>query len=147
MLHLEPVSFRDAADYIDNNHRHNRAPAGHKFSVACYDDDRLVGVAMIGRPVARHQDDGVTLEVNRVCTDGTKNACSMLYGAAKRGAAALGYHRLITYTLDIESGSSPSAAGFVLDGIVQKGEWKNRPGRKLNGTEMYGKVRWVVNLR
>ena len=73
-------------------------PTGHKFSVGvANEDDVLVGVAMVGRPVARHYDDGLTLEVNRTCTDGTRNANSMLYGAAWKASSALGYKRLITY--------------------------------------------------
>ena len=148
MLHIEPISFKEAAYYVDKNHRHNKAPVGHKFSIALYDDDRLCGVAQVGRPVARMLDDGVTLEVNRVCTDGTKNACSMLYGASKRAAQALGYHRLVTYTLETESGSSPKAAGFERTGIVPRSwQWMSRPGRNINGTENYQKIRWEISLR
>jgi hypothetical protein len=80
------------------------------------DDDILRGVAMVGRPVARHYDDGLTLEVNRTATDGTPNANSMLYGAAWRAAKALGYRRLITYTQAAESGASLRAAGWTVIG-------------------------------
>lgn len=71
-LELRPISFLDAQKFVRQNHRHNKPPVGHKFSIACYDGDRLCGVAMVGRPVGRYLDDGLTLEVNRCCTDGTK---------------------------------------------------------------------------
>lgn len=94
-------------------HRHHATPPpGHKFRVGVADDDVLVGVAIVGRPVARHFDDGLTVEVNRTITDGAKNANSMLYGAVARAAFALGYRRVVTYTEASESGSSLRAAGY-----------------------------------
>ena len=116
MLELRPCDFQTARDFVKLNHRHNKPPAGHKFSVACYDGDRLCGVCMVGRPVSRFLDDGLTLEVNRCCTDGTKNACTMLYGAATRAAKALGYKRLVTYTLQSESGTSLRASNWKFCG-------------------------------
>ena len=113
-LRIVPVKFRDACAFVVEHHRHLRAPRGHVFSVGVAVDEVLVGVAMVGRPVARHFDDGLTLEVNRTATDGTPNANSMLYGAAWRAAKALGYHRLITYTQDGEPGSSLQAAGWTV---------------------------------
>ena len=77
-LQLRPINFSDAQEFVRVHHRHIKPPVGHKFSVACYDGDRICGVAMVGRPVGRYLDDGFTLEVNRCCTDGTKNACTML---------------------------------------------------------------------
>lgn len=112
-LRLVPIDLSTAQGFIADHHRHHRPPVGHKFSVGVADDrDVLVGVAVVGRPVARYFDDGMTLEVNRTATDGTKNANSMLYGAAWRAAQALGYRRLITYTQAGESGSSLRAAGW-----------------------------------
>jgi hypothetical protein len=111
-LTVVPVSYANAAAFVDAHHRHHRRPVGHKFSLGVALGDQLVGVAMVGRPVARHFDDGMTLEVNRTCTDGTPNANSMLYGAAWRAAKALGYRRLITYTQAGESGSSLAAANW-----------------------------------
>lgn len=111
-LQLVPVTFADAAAFVDAWHRHHSSPTGHKFSIGVANGDVLVGVAMVGRPVARHYDDGRTLEVNRTCTDGTANANSMLYAAAWRAAAALGYRRLITYTQAGETGASLTAAGW-----------------------------------
>lgn len=116
MLELRPCDFQTARDFVKLNHRHNKPPAGHKFSVACYDSDRLCGVCMVGRPVSRFLDDGLTLEVNRCCTDGTRNACTMLYGAATRAAKALGYKRLVTYTLQSEPGTSLRASNWKFCG-------------------------------
>lgn len=123
-LHVVPISYAEASAFVDDWHRHNRAPRGHKFSIGvATEDGTLVGVAMVGRPVARHYDDGATLEVNRTATDGTPNANSMLYGAAWRAAKAMGYRRLITYTQAGESGASLRAAGWTV--LAQR---KARPG-------------------
>ena len=97
-LHLVPVSFREAADFVRTWHRHHRPPTGHKFSTGVALDELLVGVAIVGRPVARRFDDGRTLEVVRTATDGTRNVNSMLYAAAWQATQALGYRRLVTYT-------------------------------------------------
>ena len=104
MLRLRPISLRDANEYVRQHHRHHKPVAGHKFSIGCEADGELVGVIIAGRPVSRYLDDGFTLEVTRLCTNGEKNACSFLYGAAARAAAAMGYKRIITYTLESENG-------------------------------------------
>jgi len=112
-LHLVPVSFADACEFVAMWHRHNQPPNGWRFGMGVADDDKLVGVCMVSHPVARHLMDGRTLEVIRIATDGTDNAGSMLYAAAWRAAKALGYRRLITYNLtDEESGASLRAAGY-----------------------------------
>lgn len=110
-------------------HRHHKPPVGHKFSIGVTNGDNIVWVAMVGRPVARHFDNGYTLEVNRLCTDGTKNACSMLYSAAWRASKALGYKRLVTYILSTENGVSLKASGWKLVGEAGGGSWscKSRP--------------------
>jgi len=128
-LALCPVTFADACDFVALHHRHHEPPIGHKFSIGVALDDALVGVAMVGRPVARFLDDGNTLEVNRTATDGTPNANSMLYGAAWRAAKALGYTRLITYTLATEQGSSLAAAGFRIVAQRKAHSGWNRPNR------------------
>jgi hypothetical protein len=108
-------NFREAKAFIAEHHRHHKPPRGWKFGVGIADETgQLVGVATVGRPVAPAFDDGWTLEVNRTCTTGEKNANSMLYGAAWRAAKALGYRRLITYTQEGESGASLRAAGYRL---------------------------------
>jgi hypothetical protein len=111
-LQLAPIEFKYAADFVRVHHRHHTPPVGHKFSIAAMDAGELVGVVIVGRPVARCRDDGKTLEVTRLCTIGSKNACSFLYGAAARASFALGYSRIGTYILKREPGTSLAAAGW-----------------------------------
>lgn len=113
-LQAVPVRFADAAAFVRQHHRHHTPPVGHVFSIGAEADGALVGVAIVGRPVARRRDDGRTLEVTRLCTDGHRNACSFLYGAAARAAFALGYLRIGTYVLKREPGTSLAAAGWRL---------------------------------
>lgn len=110
MLTLQPVSLAEANAFVALHHRHHKPVRGHKYSLGCFREGQLVGVAITGRPVSRYLDDGLTLEVNRLCTDGTRNACSFLYGAAARAAKAMGYRKIITYILDTEDGASLRAA-------------------------------------
>lgn len=128
MLNVQPIAFEEACEFIRRFHRHHPPPQGWKFGIAANDGEKVVGVITVGRPVARRLDNGMTLEITRCCTDGTKNAASFLYGAARRAAFALGYERIITYTLAIESGVSLGAAGFKLIGERGGGSW-NKPGR------------------
>jgi hypothetical protein len=112
-LHLVPVSWDDAARFVAMWHRHHGPPPGGKFWAGAADDMGVLrGVHITGRPVARSFDDGRTLEVTRLATDGTRNAGSLLYAAAWRAAKALGYTRLVTYTQEGESGASLKAAGY-----------------------------------
>lgn len=138
-LHITPLSFADACGFVVMWHRHHQAPVGHKFSIGVADQEGVLhGVAVIGRPVARMYDDGLTLEVNRTATDGTANANSMLYGAAWRATKALGYGRLVTYTQQGETGSSLRAAGWhvVAERPARQG-WdvpsRPRDGRGVDG--------------
>ncbi len=133
MLALTPISLREANAFVERNHRHHKGVTGHKFSIGCTQDGELVGVAIMGRPVSRYLDDGLTLEVNRLCTTGTENACSMLYGAAARAARAMGYRKIITYTLDTEPGTSLRAAGWQCAGPAGGERWtgKRRPAADL----------------
>jgi len=128
-LIITPIDFVEANAFVEKFHRHHKPMQGCKFCVAVSDGDKVVGVAIVGRPVARLLDNGWTLEVNRCCTDGTKNACSMLYSAAWRAAKALGYMRLITYTLPEEGGSSLRASNWRCLGLRGGGNWnvKSRP--------------------
>lgn len=103
-LHTSPIAFAEVCAFIAAHHRHHKPPVSHLFSVAASDGEKVVGVAVVGRPVARMLQDGWTAEVTRLATDGSKNACSLLYGAAWRAARALGYRRLVTYTLPEEGG-------------------------------------------
>lgn len=112
-LSLVPVSFTDACEFVTAHHRHHQPPVGHKFSIGVANESGvLVGVAITGRPGPRMYQDGFTLEVTRVATDGTEHACSMLYAACWRATKALGYRRLITYTQAGESGASLRGAGW-----------------------------------
>lgn len=128
-LRVVPIDFAEANAFVTTMHRHHKPMPGCKFCLAVADDEKIVGVAMVGRPVARMSDTGLTLEVNRVCTDGTTNACSMLYGAAWRAAKALGYTRLMTYTLPSEGGASLRASNWTCIGLRGGGNWnvKSRP--------------------
>lgn len=127
-LLIIPIRLDEANAFVAAHHRHHKPVIGHKFSIAVAEGETVRGVAIVGRPVARGLDNGWTLEVNRCCTDGTKNACSMLYGAAWRAAKALGYRKLVTYTLPSEGGSSLRAAGWSLIGQRGGGNW-NTPAR------------------
>jgi len=111
---IVPITLACAKQFIATHHRHNKPPTGWKFGIGLQDNGNLIGVATAGRPVARAFDDGLTLEVNRTCTDGTPNANSMLYGAIWRAAKAMGYRRCITYTQHDESGASLRAVGWVV---------------------------------
>jgi hypothetical protein len=143
-LDIVPVSFAEACEFVTALHRHHRAPVGHKFSIGVARGDDLVGVIMVGRPVARSLDTGATLEVTRSCTDGTEHANSMLYGAAWRAAKALGYRRLITYTQTGEGGASLRGAGWkVIAERPARAGWDTptRP-RSGNGNDRVARTLW-----
>lgn len=139
MLEIRPITLRAANAYVAQHHRHNIPTNGHKWSLACYDGDRLCGVAIAGQPVARRLDDGMTIEVRRVCTDGTHNACSALYGACARVAKEMGYARILTYTLVTEPGTSLKASGWKDCGECGGGSWDvpSRP-REIAQTTLFG---------
>ena len=138
MLEITPMTLKEANAYVEQNHRHHGPVVGHKFSIGCSDGEKIVGVAIVGRPVARHLDDGWTLEVNRLCTDGTRNACSMLYAAAWRATRAMGYKRLVTYILESENGASLRAVGWKCVGQAGGLRWtgKRRPEVDLYPAQM-----------
>ena len=168
-LRLVHVELRDANSFVDLLHRHHKKVVGHKFSLGAVDPylcecganncqlkiggyghaagdgrkGKLVGVAIVGRPVSRMRDDGETLEVSRLCTDGTRNACSFLYGACARAAFALGYTKIGTYTLATEDGASLRASGWKLLGERGGGSWAwaGDPKRKSSGTT---KLLWEI---
>lgn len=122
-LSIVPIFQKEAFAFIEQMHRHHRKPVGSVFQLAASNGEKIVGVAVIGRPNGRHQQDGFTLEVTRLCTDGTKNACSILYAAAWRTARELGYRKLITYILNTEPGTSLKASGWKLIGERGGGSW------------------------
>ena len=151
VLRLRPITIKDARQFVGRHHRHNRPPQGGLFAVAVADDAGAIrGVAIIGRPIARKLADGTTCEVTRLCTDGVANGCSMLYGAAARAAKALGYRRIVTYTLAEEPGISLRAAGWIEDAEVVADNWLRAARMRLQ-IDLFGenlrppgpKVRWV----
>lgn len=151
---LRPITLREARGFVGRMHRHNRPPQGGLFAVGCERAGQLVGVAIIGRPIARNLDDGHTCEVTRLCTDGTPNACSLLYGASARAAKALGWSRIVTYTLANEPGTSLRASGWEREKTVTGEKSWSRPSRARVQTDLFGdderpacaKVRWARRL-
>lgn len=142
-LTIVPLTFKDANAFVAKHHRHHKPVPGCKFVLGVADaSGGVVGVAIIGRPVARMLDDGWTLEVNRTCTDGTRNANSILYGAAWRAAKALGYRRLITYTLPSESGASLRGAGWREIGRRGGGSWNRKDRPRVDDHPTEQKVLW-----
>ena len=143
-LTVVPVTLTDAHSFVRQFHRHHRPSVGGLFAAAASDGEKIVGVVVIGRPVARMSSDGWTCEVTRLCTDGTPNACSMLYRAAWRAAKALGYKRLVTYTLPEEGGASLRGAGFTEIGRAGGGSWSNEKRPRVDKHPLQEKIRWEV---
>ena len=147
-LRICPITFADACVLVAAHHRHHQPPAGHKFSIGLAKGDELVGAIIVGRPVARAFDDGLTLEATRsVVVDDTPNGNSMLYGAAWRAAKALGYRRLVTYTQDGESGSSLRAAGWrVVAELAPRSGWDTPTRRRLpKGNDGIARTLWEAS--
>lgn len=143
-LIIVPLSLAEANELVRRLHRHHEPVVGHKFSIGAEQDGKIVGAAIVGRPVARHRDDGWTLEVTRLVTDGTKNACSALYAAAWRAARAMGYRRLGTYILETEEGTSLRAAGWKLVHHTQGGRTWDTPSRPRVPAQQEQKQLWEV---
>jgi len=156
VLELVPLTQRQARAFVAEHHRHATPPRGDVFRVGLEQAGELVGVAIAGRPVARILDDGRTLEVTRLCLrPGVPNGCSRLYAACCRAGAALGYRRIVTYTLESEPGSSVRAAGFQLDQeLGPRDHWARGPGRHRYDSNLLGepvrdagpKRRWTRSL-
>lgn len=141
---LVPMTLTEAKAFVTREHRHHKAPVGALFAIGAAYEGRIVGVVMVGRPVARMADNGWTVEVTRLASDGTANVPSMLYRAAWRAARAMGYRKLITYTLQTEPGTSLRAAGFQLVGEVTKRSW-NTPSRpRVDQDERQARFRWEL---
>ena len=146
-LHIVPCTIGEAAEFVRNFHRHNKPPVGGLFAAGASDGARLVGVAVVGRPTARLMQDGATAEVTRCCVldDAPLGTCSALYGACWRAAKALGWRRLITYTLAAEGGASLRGAGWRV--LAERapnpaGGWQNRPGREWQPVVGQAKLLW-----
>ncbi|MEJ5315112.1 MAG: XF1762 family protein [Anaerolinea sp.] len=142
MLELQPISFEEACEFVRLHHRHHIPPQSWKFGIAVNDGEKVVGVIMVDRPVARFLDDGWTLEVRRCVTDGTKNVASMLYAAAWRAAKAMGYKRMITYTLASEKGGSLVAAGWRCVYQTKGGTWNCRSRPRVDKHPTIPKLLW-----
>lgn len=146
-LSIVPCELDEANAFVMQHHRHHQPTIGHKFSLATVDEhDTVRGVAIVGRPVSRMLDNGLTLEVYRVATDGCQNACSSLYGACRRATFALGYRRLVTYTLPSESGISLRASGYRLLGEAGGGTWNRESRPRVDKHPTQKKLRWDVCL-
>jgi len=146
MLGLKPITYREACEYITLHHRHHKPPQGWKFGIACTLEDKVVGVITVGRPVARSLDDGFTAEVTRCCTTGERNVNSKLYGAASRACKAMGYKKIITYTLTSESGVSLKASGFIAQHTVRGRSWACPSRPRQDKHPLVDKQYWEKDL-
>jgi hypothetical protein len=154
-MKLFPCTLREANAYVLKFHRHHKPVRGMKFALLAHRwnpvprseeiASGICGAAIVGRPVSRRLDDGLTLEVTRVATDGTFNACSFLYGACWRAARALGYIQLVTYTLDTEPGDSLRGAGWRLVGRAGGGSWSRSERPRVDTHPLQGKMKWVAS--
>jgi hypothetical protein len=145
-LQIVPCELAEANAFIEQHHRHHGRVVGHRFSISVADElGEIRGVAVIGRPVSKGLDDGWTLEVTRVATDGCPNACSALYAAAWRAGRAMGYQRLVTYTLNSESGTSLRAAGWKLVGEVRGRSWSRPKRPRVDKHPLQHKLRWEAS--
>ena len=158
-LEIRPISIRDANAFVEVYHRHHGAKTGCRFALAVTEGGVLHGVAICSNPVARNADDGLTLEVSRLCTDGTYNACSILYAACARTAKAMGFKKIQTYILESEQGTSLKASGWISEGLCGSETWSGKSKRQIEREryvqeEMFPKrkppeerkVKWVKKL-
>jgi hypothetical protein len=145
-MKLVPLEREECAEFVNRLHRHHEAVMRDRFRIGAELDGRLVGIVQVGNPCARALCDGKTLEVVRLCTDGTRNACSFLYSAAARVAQNLGYSKIITYILDTEDGASLRAAGWHKEADIRGHTW-NTPSRPRQTTApTANKQRWAREL-
>lgn len=142
------MELKDANIFVGLYHRHHNPVQGHRFSIGAVDENSIIhGVAIVGRPVARKINPHLVLEVTRLCTDGTPNACSFLYSAAARVGKALGYQKIQTYILDSETGSSLMASNWKYVGITQGRAWQHTDGKpRSNDHPLCNKQRWELVL-
>lgn len=144
---VHPITFKAACAFVKQYHRHHMPPQGHKFSISLWVGDILAGVVIAGRPVSRYQDDGKTVEITRMCVKpGYRNGCSLLYARAARVAREMGYARMITYTLEKESGASLRAVGFQEKGISPGGSWGCKARDRRDKHPLTPKRIWELEL-
>lgn len=155
MIIAVPINIGDAREVVRILHRTHRPPLSGLFAIAAtttsadgqtvvHPDRPICGVVIVGRPVARHLDDGWTAEVTRCATDGCKNVCSFLYAAAWRSARPRGYRKLVTYTLASEPGTSLRAAGWKIVGQVTGRSWDTPSRPRVDRHPTQDKIRWEV---
>lgn len=147
-MEIRPLTLKQANELINQLHRHHKPVQGHRFSLACFAENKLVGAATVGRPVSRELDSTRIAEVTRLVTDGTKNCCSFLYSACARICREMGFDRIQTYILNSETGNSLKASGWKFDGMTRGGTWncKTRKGRRED-QPLVPKQRWIKELR
>ena len=143
-LELSPLTLTEACRYMRRVHRHHAPPQGGLFAIGAALDGEVVGCVIVGRPLARMLADGFTAEVTRLATDGSKNACSMLYAAAWRACRAMGYRRLVTYILASEPGTSLVASGWKCIGEAGGGSWSRRDRPRVEEVNTQKKLRFEV---
>lgn len=146
-MELVPLERKDCAEFVNRLHRHHDPVMRDRFRIGAKQGGVLVGVVQVGNPAARALCDGKTLEVVRLCTDGTKNACSFLYSAAARVAKNLGYSKIITYILDTESGDSLRAAGWEWEANIKGHGWDTPSRRRTTTAPTCDKQRWRKILK
>lgn len=146
-LRVVPLTLKEANEIVGRLHRHHKPVVGHRFSIGVEVEGELVGAAICGRPVARMVDHKKVLEVTRLVTNGTRNACSILYAAAARAAKAMGFEKIQTYILEDEPGTSLFASGWEPEAITSGGDWNHgeRKGRRTD-QPMCAKIRWAKQL-
>lgn len=144
-LRIAPISIRDANAFVEEHHRHHGKKTGCRFAISCVSGGVLHGVAICSNPVARNADDGLTLEVSRCCTDGTRNACSILYSACARIARAMGFRKIQTYILESETGTSLKASGWINEGISGAPNWTDHASERTKQRAMYRQLDFIRN--
>lgn len=130
-LRVVPLTLKQANELVASDHRHHKPAQGHRFSIGAVLDGLTVGACIVGRPVAPKTNQYTICEVTRLVTNGTKNACSLLYSASARAARAMGFVHIQTFILETECGISLKAAGWEFDGWSEGGDgWQSRSGRR-----------------
>ena len=144
---IRPISLYDANGFVTKHHRHHQAVVGHRFSIGVFAEDLMVGVAIVGRPVARMINQETVAEVTRLCTDGTPNACSKLYGACARICREMGFEKIQTYILEDEPGASLKASGWRFAGMTHGGSWSRNVRARNDKHPTVPKGRWELVLK
>jgi hypothetical protein len=142
MLRVHPLTLKQLNATVTALHRHHKPVRGHRFSLGVSVGDQVVGACSVGRPVARGCDPYLTAEVTRLVTDGTKNACSILYAASARACKAMGFNKIQTYILETELGTSLTASGWSLEAVTAGGAWKHTSGPRRDDQPQEPKQRW-----